>query len=409
MVATLRTRTLESRRMARGITGAARATSGERSTTASGVMAPMMSSPPGPTAMRACSWPSLRRLTSRVGRKTPAFIISMSAVPPAIGRTDVSSGSSSAMASRSELGSSSSNGVMVRALGCLREGCAQPLGELPFHLLGLGTQHRLAEAAELAGQRRVDLVAHLGSPVLVREPRGRASGEPPDDAERSAFDLGLDLARRIGPHHLDRDVELELEVRNLGLQHGGVMVCIDLVELLHALDAGGEEARIAHLREHLLARRINHDLAGELHRFGPRFLRAFKRIRNAIGQRGGLGGTGICRPPSILAHQVENVKSRKRDTRPAGAQPFWNNYRLYLGSANAERCYNTEKISGSSRNGSQGSALTARSKRIRRSESRKRESVAMWISLFTFAAAAAVCLSVAAIMMQSPERRTIRG
>jgi hypothetical protein len=33
----------------------------------------------------------------------------------------------------------------------------------------------------------------------------------------------------------------------------------------------------------------------------------------------------------------------------------------------------------------------------------------MWISLFTFAAAAAVCLSVAAIMMQSPERRTIRG
>ncbi len=38
--------------MARGITGAARATSGERSTTASGVMAPMVSSPSAPTAMR---------------------------------------------------------------------------------------------------------------------------------------------------------------------------------------------------------------------------------------------------------------------------------------------------------------------------------------------------------------------
>lgn len=33
----------------------------------------------------------------------------------------------------------------------------------------------------------------------------------------------------------------------------------------------------------------------------------------------------------------------------------------------------------------------------------------MWISLFMFAAGAAVCLSVAAMMMQSPENRTIRG
>ena len=32
----------------------------------------------------------------------------------------------------------------------------------------------------------------------------------------------------------------------------------------------------------------------------------------------------------------------------------------------------------------------------------------MWISLFTFAAAAAVCLSVAAVLMQ-PAGRTIRG
>jgi hypothetical protein len=33
----------------------------------------------------------------------------------------------------------------------------------------------------------------------------------------------------------------------------------------------------------------------------------------------------------------------------------------------------------------------------------------MWISLFTFATAAAVCLSVAAIMMQSGGQRTLRG
>ena len=34
---------------------------------------------------------------------------------------------------------------------------------------------------------------------------------------------------------------------------------------------------------------------------------------------------------------------------------------------------------------------------------------AMWISLFTFAAAAAVCLTVAAVMMQSAGQRSLRG
>jgi hypothetical protein len=33
----------------------------------------------------------------------------------------------------------------------------------------------------------------------------------------------------------------------------------------------------------------------------------------------------------------------------------------------------------------------------------------MWISLFAFACGAAVCLSLAAVMMQSAERRTLRG
>jgi hypothetical protein len=34
---------------------------------------------------------------------------------------------------------------------------------------------------------------------------------------------------------------------------------------------------------------------------------------------------------------------------------------------------------------------------------------AMWISLFAFACCAAVCLSLAAVKMQSPERWTLRG
>jgi hypothetical protein len=40
----------------------------------------------------------------------------------------------------------------------------------------------------------------------------------PNDSERGAFDLGFDLVRRIGPHHLDRDVELEFEIRDLGVE-----------------------------------------------------------------------------------------------------------------------------------------------------------------------------------------------
>ena len=92
--------------MVRVITGAARATSAERSSArerrhgADGERAVRAA------AMRGYCGASLRRLTSRVGRNTPAFIISISAVPPAIGRTVGSSGSSSVMASGSEVGSS---------------------------------------------------------------------------------------------------------------------------------------------------------------------------------------------------------------------------------------------------------------------------------------------------------------
>src|SRR5260370_27930478 len=72
---------------------------------------------------------------------------------------------------------------------------AHALAELPFHLLGLGAQHRLAEAAELAGKRRVDLVTHLSRPVILGQPGQRTRGEPPDDSKRGALDLGFDLTR----------------------------------------------------------------------------------------------------------------------------------------------------------------------------------------------------------------------
>jgi hypothetical protein len=54
-------------------------------------------------------------------------------------------------------------------------------------------------------------------------------------------------------------------------------------------------------------------------------------------------------------------------------------------------------------------ALSARSNEDLGEAKAERGTDAMWISLFTFAAAAAVCLSVAAIVMQSPARRTIGG
>src|SRR5207253_6865505 len=76
----------------------------------------------------------------------------------------------------------------VRTGSCLGLGfgeCrAHAFGELPFHLLGLGAQHRLAEAAELAGKRRVDLVAHLGGAVILGQPGQRTRGEAPDDSKR---------------------------------------------------------------------------------------------------------------------------------------------------------------------------------------------------------------------------------
>src|SRR4051794_41933415 len=126
-----------------------------------------------------------RRLTRRVGRNTAAFIISMSAVPPAIGRTDGSSGSIRSNASLKERGSASSNGVTsgslrggARAAFRRREKRLPALGELLFHLLCLRKQHRLADTAELSRPGRLGFVAHprgLGPPPHLED----RAGPPP--------------------------------------------------------------------------------------------------------------------------------------------------------------------------------------------------------------------------------------
>src|SRR5262249_51930137 len=61
------------------------------------------------------------------------------------------------------------------------------------------------------------------------------------------------------------DFEPEFEVRDLGFEHGGIMVGVDFVELLHALDAGRKETRVAHLGVDRVARGRNRDIAGEFH------------------------------------------------------------------------------------------------------------------------------------------------
>ena len=111
-VATLRTRMFDSVRSVLVMTGACLRTTSECSSTASGVVAPILSSPFAVAIEVSSLMP--RRLTSFDGRNTPAFIISISAVPPAIGRMVGSSASSSPTASFSVFGSASSNGVMTR-------------------------------------------------------------------------------------------------------------------------------------------------------------------------------------------------------------------------------------------------------------------------------------------------------
>ena len=61
------------------------------------------------------------------------------------------------------------------------------------------------------------------------------------------------------------DVEPEFQVRDLGLEHRRVVGRVDLDEIVHALDAGGKEARIADLVEHARTGGVDGDFAGDFH------------------------------------------------------------------------------------------------------------------------------------------------
>ena len=118
-VATLRTRTFDSVRRVRVITGVCFRTSSERSSVPSVVIAPMRS-PSAPALMSEYLLSILRRLMSFSGLNTPAFIISIKAVPPAIGRMLGSSGFKSLMAAASEVGSARSKGIIYPPAGFRR-------------------------------------------------------------------------------------------------------------------------------------------------------------------------------------------------------------------------------------------------------------------------------------------------
>src|SRR5580704_9948441 len=149
--ATLRTRTFDKVRSARLSTGRRAATLASCSTSLNVAIAPMRKALPA-TVMRECSGSMPCRQISRVGWNTPAFIISISAVPPATARTAGSCGSSSDIASRSDVGSTISNGITEALLPAdysllsVRSHVQHMLGDL-----GAGTdpdirrRHRLAD------------------------------------------------------------------------------------------------------------------------------------------------------------------------------------------------------------------------------------------------------------------------
>src|SRR5262249_11950210 len=137
---------------------------------------------------------------------------------------------------------------------------------------------------------------------------------------RRALWLARYLALRLRPRHLDCDVELEFEVRDLGVQHRGVVVAIDFVQVPHALDAGREEARIAQLGENRRARRLEVDVAGELHRrvtgaarapgfrSGERYCTRTTSPGGATQRKGGREDERAA--AGIVAHRPCEVKSR---------------------------------------------------------------------------------------------------
>src|SRR5262249_6311454 len=93
----------------------------------------------------------------------------------------------------------------------------------------------------------------------------RGRGHTADYAKRRSFNLRLDLIGRIGAGELDRHLEAEFHIRDLGLEHCGIAVRPDLRKVAHAVNTRGKEARIAQLVVDSRARRLHAQLAGELH------------------------------------------------------------------------------------------------------------------------------------------------
>ncbi len=70
---------------------------------------------------------------------------------------------------------------------------------------------------------------------------------------------------RLDPRHLHIHFEGEAHIGDAGRKQRAVMRGVDGVELLHAVDAGGEELRVAQAAEHKLARRLHADFAFDFH------------------------------------------------------------------------------------------------------------------------------------------------
>ena len=185
-VATLRTRTLESVRSVRAMTGQPLRTASDFSSARREVIAPMLqASPVGLDAVEA----ELSQADQPRGRSTPAFIISISAVPPESGRA--SSPSSSAIASASESGSASSNGAIEAIL-------LAPPGGFPALVLEHDAlvEQLLADAVRLgvvlALARREARVDFLPDPARRRPAAARLQ-------ERLRDRAAAGRARRRGP------------------------------------------------------------------------------------------------------------------------------------------------------------------------------------------------------------------
>src|SRR5579884_3446216 len=90
-------------------------------------------------------------------------------------------------------------------------------------------------------------------------------GQPSDDADRIALDLRLDLRGRLTLDHLDPHLEGKAHEGDASDEGRAVAVVARLRQLAHAVDAGGEEDRIAQSLKYQRARGRDADLAFHLH------------------------------------------------------------------------------------------------------------------------------------------------